>query len=70
MAPQPELLEVSANMLETVIKMSNCRGSFSPRDLPGIVCAPLWCCLTTEALSNGTRFSHMVCHVLQLSRLR
>jgi hypothetical protein len=43
MAPQPELLEVSANMLETVIKMSNCRGkpSFSPRDLPGIVCAPL-----------------------------
>ncbi|KAJ5213333.1 hypothetical protein N7449_000502 [Penicillium cf. viridicatum] len=39
MAPQPELLEVSANMLETVIKMTNCRGkpSFSPRDLPGIV---------------------------------
>ncbi|RAH75450.1 uncharacterized protein BO66DRAFT_433523 [Aspergillus aculeatinus CBS 121060] len=37
--PQPELLEVSASMLETVIQMTNSRGrtSFSPRDLPGIV---------------------------------
>lgn len=38
---QPELLEVSANMLETVVKMTNCRGrTSSPRDLPGIVCTP------------------------------
>ncbi|RAL08021.1 uncharacterized protein BO97DRAFT_446425 [Aspergillus homomorphus CBS 101889] len=38
-SPQPELLEVSANMLETVVQMTNCRRrtSFSPRDLPGIV---------------------------------
>ena len=37
---QPELLEVSENMLETVIQMTNCRGrtSYSFLDLPGIVC--------------------------------
>lgn len=40
MNPQPELLEVSANMLETVIQMTNCRRrtSYSFLDLPGIVC--------------------------------
>lgn len=42
MTPQPELLEVSANMLETVVQMTNYCGrtSFSPPDLPGIVCIP------------------------------
>ncbi|KAJ5094506.1 hypothetical protein N7456_010367, partial [Penicillium angulare] len=37
--PQPELLEVSANMLETVIQMTNYRKrtNFSPRDLSGIL---------------------------------
>ncbi|KAJ5266744.1 hypothetical protein N7478_009552 [Penicillium angulare] len=37
--PQPELLEVSANMLETVIQMTNYRkrATFSPRDLSGIL---------------------------------
>ncbi|KAJ6138290.1 hypothetical protein N7471_004776 [Penicillium samsonianum] len=38
---QPELLEVSANMLETVVQMTSCRArsSSSPRDLPGIILA-------------------------------
>jgi hypothetical protein len=37
---RPELLEISANMLETIVQMGNCRGRtlFTPRDLPGIVC--------------------------------
>ncbi|KAJ5884200.1 hypothetical protein N7504_011772 [Penicillium tannophilum] len=39
MTTQPELLEVSANMLETVVQMTNYQGrnSISPPDLPGIV---------------------------------
>ncbi|KAJ5308920.1 hypothetical protein N7508_004299 [Penicillium antarcticum] len=39
MAAQPELLETSANMLETIVQMGNCRGRtlFTPRDLPGII---------------------------------
>lgn len=42
MTTPPELLEVSANMLETVVQMTNYQGrnSISPPDLPGIVCTP------------------------------
>jgi hypothetical protein len=41
-SPLPELLDVSANMLETVVKMGNSRskGAFTFNDLPEIVRTP------------------------------
>jgi hypothetical protein len=39
-SPLPELLDVAANMLETVVQMGNSRskGAFTFNDLPEIVC--------------------------------
>ncbi|KAK3934599.1 hypothetical protein QBC46DRAFT_426569 [Diplogelasinospora grovesii] len=60
--PQPELLRVSASMLETVLQMANAarnRASFTPRDLPGIILCygvPSAAILTT-ALQEATRDS-------------
>ncbi|PYH41776.1 uncharacterized protein BP01DRAFT_376808 [Aspergillus saccharolyticus JOP 1030-1] len=61
--PQPDLLEVSANMLDTIIQMTNCRGraSFSPRDLPGIVlsyglpCAAILSTALEDAIQDASK---------------
>jgi hypothetical protein len=70
--PQPELLRVSASMLETVVQMANAarnRASFTPRDLPGIVRIRRHLCLPDDLfLLTSTRSYAAVCPALRSPR--
>ncbi|CAI7584241.1 unnamed protein product [Penicillium discolor] len=74
---QPELLEVSANMLETVVKMTNCRGrKSSPRDLPGIIlsyglpCAAILSTALETSIQNSSTGSQLLAGIKTSTLIR